>query len=536
VKTSIDSLKVKFSEIQKEKSVNKSLKWESISKIISNYNIFKNFCIVRGYKNIVSKEVNEDLIYIDNKRTILKLKTFIENNSNNNNIPVNNNNLNNNNYLISTQHNIFKMNSAHLNNLNLNNKYEVNGLQLISLKFDYIISLFHNKIEEVPLISDADEENLFISQELEKILNSHFANLFYFESKKNIIINYISDLFSKEKLSNTDSNAEILNDNIVKLIETFIKLVNLNTTKMVVNNSSKTKKVLNNKFDFFVNILTNEGVSKIIDFRGIDTNNNLIFDLDNFLKILYDIFSRDINSLNSIFAIHLKLIYLNNDSQINLLISNSNNQDFILSLLKRGKIQNQKKFKKDPISSNYGNLSNLNNNLNNNNNINTSLNTESKNQTTMNNKSLNTSINSSLDNIFEDIEIKYSNVYISILDIKADFNLEEKFLPIYCIENIEEAKKKLNEDFYRSSRDLENSKIQNKSLRSFSNSYTEISPIYVNNKHNFLINLEDSKTKNLLSYNFNKALKDLKKVNYTKDNIMYSIEGKTIKEFGKFYV
>ena len=499
IKDAVDYLKIKNNEIQKEKAVNKSLKWERLVKIMSNYNIFKQFCIVRGYNSAVPKEINEDLISIDNKRSSLMIRTFLENSDSSvlnslNNIPISDSNTNN-----------YKNNNFATKNV----KSDVNGSLQISLKFDYIISLFNNKLEEVPLIAESGQEDNFINGELEKILDALFTNIINTESKKNIIITYITEIFKAKK-----ANCGLINELTLKLIEIYIQLVNQNTTKMIFDQNKNTSKIIISLFDFSLSFVTKECISKVFEFKGISSSNNLIFDLVSFSKNIDDLFSDDKDILESILGIHIKIISLNNESQINLLLCNAHNQEFILSILKRAKIQNQKKIKKEA----YPN-SNV-----------ATLNTEPKTLTTLNNqRTLNTTI-TGLDNIFEELELKYCNFYFNILDITADFDLKEKVSPLYSEENILEAKRKLNEEFYRSN---DNSKIKNKSLRNLSN--FDNSPIInINQKDNYQ-NIEASKIKNNLSFNADKIPRDSRKILYSKDNVKYNIEGKTIKEFTKFF-
>lgn len=489
---------MKNNEIQKEIAVNKSLKWERLTKIISNYNIFKNFCIVRGYCNSIPKEIKEELISIDNKRSTLRLKAFIENSispavNNLNNIPATNQiNLKNNN--LTTTNNI---------------KNEMSGVQQISLKFDYIISLFNNKLEEVPLIAEAGQESDFINDELERILDAHFSNILKAESKKNLVLNYITEIFKENK-----DKSGLLNEIVLKLIEILIKLVNLNTTKITFDENNNSSKILNNLFDFSLSIVTKEQITKVFEFKAIDSSNNLIFDIESFSKNIDDLFSDDAGISESILGIHLKIVRLYNDSQINVLICNAKNEDFLLSILKRAKSQNQKKIRREANQ-----ITNIN-----------TLNTESKVLTTINNqRTLNTTV-SGLDNIFEEIEMKYGNTYINILDLSSEFDFKEIVLSFYCEENIKEAKRRLNDEFYRSNDD---SKIKNKSLRNLSN--FDNSPIININNKDILIN-HDSKLKNNLSYNLDKFMKDSKKLLYSKDNVKYNIDGKTIKELMKFFV
>lgn len=479
-----------------EKAVNKALKWERLLKIISHYSIFKYFCIVRGYSNSVPKEMNEDLISIDNKRSSLTLKTYIENS--------NSNGVNNVNIIPSSIPNNLKTNNI----TNKNSKPDVNGFQQISLRFDYIISLFNNKLEEVPLIAEAGQEEEFINEELEKILDAIFTVILNTESKKNMILTYITEMFRHK-----NENSGLISELILQLIEIFIKLVNQNITKIIFDEYKNTSKIINSLFDFNLSIVTKENISKIFEFKGINSSNNLIFDIESFSKNIDDLFSDDKEISDSILGIHLKIIQLKNESQINLLICNANNQDFTLSILKRAKNMNQKKIKKEAIPS-----SNV-----------ATLNTEPKNLTTINNqRTLNTTI-SGLDNIFEEIEMKYGNTYISFLDIAANFDLKEKNTPIYSEENIQEAKKKLNDEFYRSNED---SNIKNRTLRNLSN--FDNSPIINLNPKDNNLNL-DSKIKNNLSFNIDKISKESRRGNYSKDTIKYNIDGKTLKEFMKCF-
>jgi len=490
-------LEIKNNEIQTEKDVNKSLKWERLAKIISNFNIFKNFCIVRGFSNAIPKEINEDLISVDNIRSALTMKIFLENS-----ISIGTNSINN----IPFVANNFKNNNLTTAN---NGKKDVNGLQLISLKFDYIISLINNKLEEVPLIAEAGKENEFINEELEKILDAHFTNILNMESKKNLILTYITQIF-KEK----NENSSLINEKVLKLIEIFIKLVNQNTTKNIFIENKKTDEMQYNSFDFSLNFFTKENMSKLLEFKGINSSNNLIFDIESFSKDFDDLFSADDKILESILGINLRIVSLNNESQINFLCCNVKNQDFILSILKRAKSQNQKKIKKEAIQ-----------------NIDvTTLNTEPKFLTTINNqRTLNTTV-SGLDNIFEEIEMKYGNSYINFIDITAEYAIKEQVLPFYCEENILEAKKKINDEFYLSNQD---SKIKNRSLRNLSK--FDNSPIInIGNKDSQ--NSDTSKIKNNLSFNVDKLSREPEKILYSKDNIKYNIEGKTIKEFKKFFI
>ena len=489
-------MEIKNNEIQKEKDVNKSLKWERLAKIISNFNIFKNFCIVRGFSNAIPKEINEDLISVDNIRSALTMKIFLENS-----ISIGTNSINN----IPFVANNFKNNNLTTAN---NEKNDVNGLQQISLKFDYIISLINNKLEEVPLIAEAGKENEFINEELEKILDAHFTNILNMESKKNLILTYITQIF-KEK----NENSSLINEKVLKLIEIFIKLVNQNTTKNIFIENKKTDEMQYNSFDFSLNFFTKENMSKLLEFKGINSSNNLIFDIESFSKDFDDLFSADDKILESILGINLRIVSLNNESQINFLCCNVKNQDFILSILKRAKSQNQKKIKKEAIQ-----------------NIDVTTITEPKFLTTINNqRTLNTTV-SGLDNIFEEIEMKYGNSYINFIDITAEYAIKEQVLPFYCEENILEAKKKINDEFYLSNQD---SKIKNRSLRNLSK--FDNSPIInIGNKDSQ--NSDTSKIKNNLSFNVDKLSREPEKILYSKDNIKYNIEGKTIKEFKKFFI
>jgi len=251
-----------------------------------------------------------------------------------------------------------------------------------------------------------------------------------------------------------------------------------------------------------------------LEFKGINSSNNLIFDIESFSKDFDDLFSVDDKILESILGINLRIVSLNNESQINFLCCNVKNQDFILSILKRAKSQNQKKIKKEAIQ-----------------NIDvTTLNTEPKFLTTINNqRTLNTTV-SGLDNIFEEIEMKYGNSYINFIDITAEYAIKEQVLPFYCEENILEAKKKINDEFYLSNQD---SKIKNRSLRNLSK--FDNSPIInIGNKDSQ--NSDTSKIKNNLSFNVDKLSREPEKILYSKDNIKYNIEGKTIKELKKFFI
>lgn len=491
-------MKIKNNEIQKEKAVNKSLKWERLSKIISNYNMFKHFCVVRGYSNAIPKETKEDLISIDNKRSTLNLRAHT---GNSNTSEVNS--------VISSS--IPASNTNNLKNKNLttkNFKSDENGMQQISLKFDYIVSLFNNKLEEVPLIAEAGQENDFINEELEKILDELFINVLRIKSKKNSIITYITEIF-KEK----NENSAIIDFSILNLIEIFIKLTNQNTTKMIFNDNKNSSKIITSEFDFSLSIVTKDANSKIFEFKEINSSKNLIFDIESFSKNIDDLFS-DKEISDTILGIHLKIVSLKTESQINLLICNADNQDFVLSVLRRAKNQNQKKIKKE---------ANPNSNV-------ATLNTESKNLTTINNqRTLNTTI-SGLDNIFEEIEMKYGNTYVNFVDITADYDLKEKVLSLYSEENIQEAKRKLNNELYES---CEDSKIKNKTLMNLSK--FDNSPIInINQKDNFQ-KIESNKVKNNLSFNIDKISRESRKTPFTKDNVRYNIEGKTIREFMKFF-
>jgi len=536
----LNLLEIKTDYIIKAKEESNSLKCEYLTQIISNHNLFRNFCILRGYSLAIPKDINEDLISVDNQRSYLILKAFIENShssginsinnnySNYNNIPIPAYNANNN--------AIFK----NCNNLSTQNfKKDECQIQKIALRFDYIISLFNNKLEEVPLIAAAEQENDFVNHELEIILNAIFAIILNSDAKKNLIITYTTEMFnkSKEKSGDNDDSPGFILPIILKLMELFIKLVNQNTTKLLLNENKNTSQTINSVFDFSLSMVAKESISKVFEFKGINSSNNLIFDLESFSKNMEDLFSDTKEISESILGIHLKTINLSNESQISLLICNAHNQDFILSILKRAKNQNLKKIKKDaaanPSNSNVA-----------------TLNTEPKSLTTINNQRTLNTTTSGLDNIFEEIETKFINTYFSFIDITANFVglKEEKTLPLYCEERIYDAKKKLNQEFYSNINSNSNldSNVKYRTLSSLA--YFDNSPITnINNikeekeNNNFQNDVEASnfnfKAKNItVNNNFDKISRDSKRQKlYSKDNVKYNLEEKTIKELTKFF-
>lgn len=462
------NLQEKKEEIQKEKLFKKEQKWGLIQKIIMNYNDFKNFLIVRGYKNFIFNEINEDLISIDNERRILNMKVFFENSNNSyNKIPISINN---------------QYNKMPTNQIDLINKTENNIFEKICLKFSYIISLFNNQLEEAPLIADAKEENKFINDELENIFDAYFDHILL-NSKKNIILNYINHIFEERTLG-----PNFININLLENIGIFIKLINKNVTKIINENDLFSKKLIENKFDFYINIISKDNIRKEFESKGISASNYLNFEINEFVIQFEEKYAQDKDIIESTSGIQLKVVNLNNDSQLNLVFCNTKNKEFTMNILKRSKMQNPKKIKKEAFLNNMNNIT---------------LNTEKSITTINNQRTLNTTI-SGLDNFLEEIEIKntsFSNIFITFVDIKANFDFEERS-SLYRDEDTEETRYRLDKEFYK--------KIENP--------------------------LNQIKEFGYFSIFQNSLIKNKKQINYSKENVNYNIDGKMIKEMKKYFV
>ena len=365
-------------------------------------------------------------------------------------------------------------NSDNSNIINPNNE----SLQDLTLKFDYTISLYDNQVEENAFISQSNKENEFIEKELNIILSSYFLNIFSENLKKNFIISYIIEFFLENE------NESNINKNIIQLIELIEQLVNKNTTYT--------------DFDISVNIITRENINKLFELNKISQENLKKFD---YYKIINEII-KNINSKDcyeNILAIYFKISFLKNDSEIKFLITNVKNSDFIKCILcKVNKMNHNKKNKKENLVSNP-NLKTLNKSLGNN--------------------------GISFDSLFEELEMKNNNFYVSFFDLKTDFKFfkENKTNNVLINSTItdkdnQNGANEINFDF---------SHKKNFSVSNF-NGNKSVCKFISQNNFNFI----DSK-KN--SHNFISVKKEKPDFNYEKENVKYNIPSNVIKDIGKYF-
>lgn len=516
--------------------------WNYYSSLISNHNIFKKFIIIRGYDYKLSKEISQDLINCDVKKEILYLKAFLDNS---NILPNNNNNTSKNggNELsFKSSHFSFKNDSMFDKKVNdCSNNYSI---QTIPLKYDLLITLFNTKYEEVDYTSYKQEEDIFINKKLEMVLDAHFINIIKEETTKNLILCYFTDV----TIDDISENKKIINKKILDLIKIFINIINNNTSRTISLNDKKTHKLVTNEFEINISYISNKEVYKLHEIKKVDAGNRVEFDMIDFsrdkslLLSLENSNFNDSSTYETFGGIIIKVIFSGKESQINLVLCNIRNNEFTSSLLKRGRVLNSKKLKKEIPNNNLNTLNNTTNFYNHN---------DSKTLTTMGNnqKNLTTSSSVNINNYFEEIEIKNNNVYINLLDFEAKFSYDTETLPKFSDEAFEISREEKFEKIYKYSneKDLFQYFYDASDLKNY---------VYCNNQKDAWIaitkentaayknfNISTSKTNSCLQEyylnindNKNKTNELNKKKVHLYENVKYSLDPSIIKDVGKYFV